>query len=107
MVLIVVDESRLADQSLRCCASLMAQRSSPADATADQDRVARGTNDTGLKAQDQCVGGVDRPTTGRIQRRKPPSRPCKEAGLRKTQALAIAAALLRKITAPDTSAPCT
>ncbi len=32
-----------------------------ADATVDQDRVVRGTNDIGLKAQDQRVGGVDRP----------------------------------------------
>jgi hypothetical protein len=32
-----------------------------ADATVDHDRVVRGTNDIGLKAQDQRVGGVDRP----------------------------------------------
>jgi hypothetical protein len=32
-----------------------------ADATVDQDRVVRDTNDIGLKAQDQRVGRVDRP----------------------------------------------
>jgi hypothetical protein len=51
-----------------------------ADATVDQDRVVRGTNDIGLKAQDQRVGGVDRP---RIAQLTADSRPGGRESVRK------------------------